>query len=266
MQFGDKLTKAEFETLAQDLKHADTKTRFPKLTITASYHSIYGGAYECFLTNMRIRKPDTAKIEKVLDYYSRKFAGSGLSKVGLVRYLASHNFTDAEIKEATGSTDPLPNEGTDVRALITQKTQEVETELENEILDFETKTKALDRSSMLSQVEGAKMDAELEAMKESKLAWNIVIKTGFDKFFIALCNGDDKALGNSVLRSSTEMMAVLPIITTSTNPAGALDAAKKTQFETTTMNLYKQTLLKAAKDNNLLTKMMEAVEEYRKPA
>ena len=266
MKLGDKLTRAEFETLAQTVKRADIKTRFPNLTLTASFISVYGGAYECFLTNMRIKKSDTAKIETVLDYFSRTYAGSGLSKVGLVRYLASHNFTDAEIKTAYGSNEPIPNEGLDVRALVTAKTGEADAEVEKKILEFEAKTKALDRSSPSNIIEGAKMDTQLAEMKDSKLAWNIVMKTGFDKFFIALCNGDDKALGNSVIKNSPEMMGIIPLITTTTNPGRAIDAAKKALFESTIMNLYKKILIEAAEKKEVLTKVMEAVEEYRKPA
>lgn len=105
---GDNLTRADFQILAKKRVPSLFKSVYPQIK---SFESAFGGAYESFLAKIRLNKGQTDEIDKVLTFYSKRFAGSGMTKTGLVRYLATHKFTDAEIKEAQGldASATLPN-------------------------------------------------------------------------------------------------------------------------------------------------------------
>lgn len=94
---GDILTRADFKTLSKKKTVKLFRTSYPQIGDSA-----YAGAYESFLAKVRLNKEQISEIDKILDYYSKKFANGGMTKAGLVRYLATHNFTDKELKEALG--------------------------------------------------------------------------------------------------------------------------------------------------------------------
>ncbi|MBA4337190.1 hypothetical protein C0416_05490 [bacterium] len=90
----------------------------------------FKGAYESFLAKTRLTQAtsDEPEVKKILDFYSKKFAKSGMTKTGLVRYLATHEFTEDEIKTARklDAGAVLPNSGIDVYGLIKKATLEAE--------------------------------------------------------------------------------------------------------------------------------------------
>ena len=102
---GDTLTRADFNVLANRRHIKLLGSTYPQITASA-----FSGAYESFLAKVRLNKSQTAEIDKILTYYARRFANSGITKAGLIRYLATHKFTDAEIKKALGlnTTATLP--------------------------------------------------------------------------------------------------------------------------------------------------------------
>jgi len=103
---GDTLRRANFKTLASRKKVA------------------FAGAYESFLAKTKLRKDQISEIDKVLDYYTKKFTGSGMTKKGLIRYLATHEFTDSEVRTARGlgASEKLPNKGVPTYAMIKETT------------------------------------------------------------------------------------------------------------------------------------------------
>jgi len=103
---GDRLTRADFSML---------KKRKPKA---------FKGAYESFLAKAKLTKAQTDEADKMLEYYSKHFANSGMTKLGLVRYLATHEFTDAEIREARGlpASAELANKEVATYAMIKEAT------------------------------------------------------------------------------------------------------------------------------------------------
>jgi len=114
---GDVLTRADFKVMA-DRSSPDyyKKMGFPQIK---TLESAFGGAYESFLAKIKLSKDQDSEIDKVLKYYSQKFANSGMTRAGLVRYLATHEFTEEEIKTARGdASTTLPNSGIDVYNLI----------------------------------------------------------------------------------------------------------------------------------------------------
>jgi len=100
MKPGDVLTRGDFNTIAREAV-VRRKSLF-SLPVYGGYDSKFAGAYESFLARVGLKKSEKAKIDKVLKFYSLKFANSGLTKKGLIRYLATHRFSTAEIKEALG--------------------------------------------------------------------------------------------------------------------------------------------------------------------
>jgi len=83
-----------------------------------------GGCFESFLARFRLNKTQVNEINNALNHYSREFAGKGITKAGLARYLSSHNFNDQEIKTATGM-NILPLGGINVEEQIRTATKEV---------------------------------------------------------------------------------------------------------------------------------------------
>jgi hypothetical protein len=98
MKSGDRLTRSDFISLATT-KKGPREIKFGRVKIGEAQKP-YAGAYESFLNNFGLKKSKTDLIDKVLEYYSLKFINTGISKAGLVRYLASHEFSDKERREA----------------------------------------------------------------------------------------------------------------------------------------------------------------------
>jgi len=98
MKSGDRLTRSDFISLATT-KKGQKEIRFGRIKIGEAQKP-YSGAYESFLNNFGLKKSQESLIDKILEYYSLKFINTGMSKAGLVRYLASHEFTDKERREA----------------------------------------------------------------------------------------------------------------------------------------------------------------------
>lgn len=98
MKGNERLTRADFISLATTNK--GQKSLFRGRVKVGENTRPFGGAYESFLNNFGLKRSQTDLIDNVLDYYSVKFIRTGVSKSGLVRYLASHKFTEAEKREA----------------------------------------------------------------------------------------------------------------------------------------------------------------------
>lgn len=119
---GDLLNIADFKVMADNkVLEAFKDTKFAK---AYKFESPYGGAYESFLARAKLTKDQDTEITKVLAHYSRQFANSGMTRAGLVRYLATHDFNDEEIRTARGldADAALPNSGTDVYGFIREAT------------------------------------------------------------------------------------------------------------------------------------------------
>lgn len=137
LKAGDKLTRADFDAHA---KRQIPTTYTPKtlygvatdIPQIKAFKKAFGGAYESFLAKIKLNKDQTDEIDKVLTYYSKSFAGSGLTKSGLIRYLATHKFTEQEIREARGlsATDALPNDSLEIYKAIREIT--LSAEIKNE--------------------------------------------------------------------------------------------------------------------------------------
>lgn len=88
----------------------------------------FKGVYRSFLARTRLttNKEDEDAVKKILEFYSKEFANSGMTRAGLIRYLATHEFTPAEIKKARGMKDSeqLKHEEDDVYAFIKKATEE----------------------------------------------------------------------------------------------------------------------------------------------
>jgi hypothetical protein len=117
MKTGESLTIDDFKILSAP---TTTRTQGP---ISYGVTSEMRGCYESFLARFRLIKTQTNEINAVLAAYSNKFAGTGISKSGLARYLASHKFTVPEILAATGRTT-LPLGGIDVEEQVRIATRE----------------------------------------------------------------------------------------------------------------------------------------------
>ena len=123
---GHVLTRADFKQMAE----RKDPSFFENLKIKKieSFKSSFEGAYESFLAKIKLSKSQETEIDKVLQYYGNHFSNSGMTKAGLVRYLATHEFTEDEIKTARGlgldASAELPNSGTDVYGLIKNATVE----------------------------------------------------------------------------------------------------------------------------------------------
>ncbi|MBD3156251.1 hypothetical protein GF369_00320 [Candidatus Peregrinibacteria bacterium] len=117
LKTGDKLTRADFDAHAKRQIPTTYPNDIPQIK---AFKTAFGGAYESFLAKIKLNKNQTDEIDKVLTYYSKRFAGSGITKSGLIRYLATHQFTEQEIREARGlsSTDALPNEKLEIYKTI----------------------------------------------------------------------------------------------------------------------------------------------------
>ncbi len=103
MKSGDRLTRGDFNTFARDRRYKKGRKSIFHMPIFDGEDSKFAGAYESFLANYGIKKSDTDKADKVLTHYSRNFANSGITKLGLVRYLATHKPTDQELVDALGA-------------------------------------------------------------------------------------------------------------------------------------------------------------------
>lgn len=105
LKSGDRLTRGDFHTFARERKFKKLKKTSDKfyLPVFDGFDSKFAGAYESFLANWGLRKTETDKIDKVLKRYSIDFAGSGVTKQGLVRYLATHNPSPQELVKALGA-------------------------------------------------------------------------------------------------------------------------------------------------------------------
>jgi len=93
MKKGEKITRSDFKRLAEEtfrekVGDEDIKTL------------AFRGAYESFLAKVGLSKNETVKIDKLLAYFSKMYAGKGLTKAGLMRYLASHNMTREDLSAA----------------------------------------------------------------------------------------------------------------------------------------------------------------------
>ncbi len=117
LKTGDKLTRADFDAHAKRQIQTLSPNDVPKIE---AFKTAFGGAYESFLAKIRLNKDQTDEIDKVLTYYSNRFAGSGITKSGLVRYLATHVFTEQEIRKARGlsANDALPNDSLEIYKTI----------------------------------------------------------------------------------------------------------------------------------------------------
>jgi hypothetical protein len=93
MQKGEKITRSDFKRLAEENFREKIGD---KLVSTLAFK----GAYESFLAKTGLTKNETVKIDKLLAYFSKMYAGKGLTKAGLMRYLASHNIAYEELNTA----------------------------------------------------------------------------------------------------------------------------------------------------------------------
>lgn len=100
MTGADRLSRSDFKAFSK-IRRRMTKSAFGQ-SYTHSYDWPNIGIYETFLTRFGLGAYDKQKIDKVLESYSIKFKDSGITKAGLMRYLATHNFTAQERKSAVG--------------------------------------------------------------------------------------------------------------------------------------------------------------------
>lgn len=156
----------------KQLKSSDTLKRADFKTL-ADRKKAFKGAYESFLARVKLTKKQETEIDKILVFYSRKFAGSGMTKNGLIRYLATHNFTEAEIRKARGMAagEKLPNDKIDIYAGIKEITLKTKINL----------PKNINRARILST-----------------LGHLVVLACNGDKDAIASVTRIDKTLGDAI--------------------------------------------------------------------
>ncbi|MBN1494753.1 hypothetical protein JW911_03395 [Candidatus Peregrinibacteria bacterium] len=158
MKANETLTINDFKILSAPR----TTARLGAIPISTS--SEFGGCYESFLARFRLNKGQLPEITAALNYYSREFAGKGISKAGLARYLSSHQFSEQEIKTATGRT-LLPLGGANIEDQIHTATKDV-------------------INTRLTNISGATKKAEL----------NEDIMSGLGNMLVLACYGDLKAI------------------------------------------------------------------------
>lgn len=103
MKSGDILTRGDFNTFARDRRYQRGRKSIFHMPIFDGQDSKFAGAYESFLANYGLKKTETDKVDKVLKHYSLKLSNSGITKLGLVRYLATHKPKTDELTEALGA-------------------------------------------------------------------------------------------------------------------------------------------------------------------
>ena len=106
MKKGEKITRSDFKRLAEENFREKIGDN---LVSTLAFR----GAYESFLAKTGLTKNETIKIDKLLTYFSKMYAGKGLTKAGLMRYLASHNVTRPELNTAHKQALGAQNNSTD---------------------------------------------------------------------------------------------------------------------------------------------------------
>jgi hypothetical protein len=129
----------------------------------------YRGAFETFLAKVRLRASDKEKINKILDYYSKKYAGKGISKEALVAYLAAKSYSVKELQTILGEVN-MPN-----------------VDIYSNVLEITKKT--------------VNKRTGLSSAKKKAIIAAIMISAGND--FVMACHGDGDALGNMLKTQDT---------------------------------------------------------------
>jgi hypothetical protein len=122
----------------------------------------YRGAFETFLAKVRLSSNDKSKINKILEYYSKKYAGKGLSKEALVAYLAAKKYDAEDLRNILGEVT-MPN--LDIYEKVLKQSKE-----------------AVNKKSRLT--------------RKKRKAFVANLMTGAGNEFIRACYGDEEALDN----------------------------------------------------------------------
>ncbi|MBU1446114.1 hypothetical protein KKD70_02535, partial [Patescibacteria group bacterium] len=111
MKKGEKILRSDFKRLAEE--------KFTEKIDGKEIRTFaFKGAYESFLAKTGLTKNEIAtskginKIDALLEYFSAIYAGSGMTKAGLIRFLASHKMEKEELnnayKKALGAKEANP--------------------------------------------------------------------------------------------------------------------------------------------------------------
>jgi hypothetical protein len=200
MKSRDRLTRSDFISLGTT-KKGQREIKIGRTKVGAA-EKPYSGAYESFLNNFGLKKSQTDLIDRILEFYSLKFINSGMSKAGLVRYLSSHKFSTAEMREAlkqSSGTLPVIKYKFDIIDKVRLRTYAV-VDAQNAISNF--KNKDYLQKQLTSDVGTALIQAcygDLEALKTIKNIDSVL----YDKV-IALfkINKSTGAIGNLNVNSS----------------------------------------------------------------
>lgn len=123
----------------------------------------YRGAFETFLAKTGLKSDDNNKINKILEHFSKKYAGKGLSKEGLTTYLATKNYNTDELKNILDENIKGPN----IYSLIFKKTKRI-------------------------------LDAKPGLLPDQRKAFLATIMTSVGNEFVMACNGDNEAIPNTI--------------------------------------------------------------------
>ncbi|MFC1599780.1 hypothetical protein ACFL3T_02005 [Patescibacteria group bacterium] len=242
---GETLTRGDFNTIARETV-VRQKSLF-SLPIYDGYDSKFAGAYESFLSRVGLKKSENAKIDKVLKFYSIKFANSGLTKRGLIRYLATHRFTTAEIKEALGlaATAPLIHFGYIVPS-VRKRTKQV------------LSMAAMGGGILPPRVKDIFKNIDLN--KRNSIERDIYAKYG--TIFILACYGDLAAL--KVLEKSNKKAhdAIVAEFGINKSTGQVSKSPNKNTFETKVLNHYLIGILEAFADDKKRPLAAKAVGAY----
>ena len=234
---GETLRRGDFNTIARTM--VIKKKSLFSLPIYDGADSKFAGAYESFLASVGLKKTEKAKIDKILEFYSLKFANSGITKKGLIRYLATHQFTTAEIKEALGLDPSAPIKHYDYIV----ETVRYGTKL---ALPAGATVPSLFKQALRLAKNRKKIEREMFA----KFGTVLILACYGDKAALAAIKQTDKKLFNSVISTFKFQMGKPTVSPT------------KTQFINGVLKHYMSGLTRALIDDNKRKKAKKAVGGY----